>query len=93
MEIARLVIRGRVQGVGYRAFVAEEAERIGLRGWVRNRQDGTVEALVGGEADGVAAMVAACRRGPRRAVVTEVEVLSADGETLPDGFDHIRALF
>lgn len=93
METARLLIYGRVQGVGYRAFIAEEAERLGARGWVRNRTDGTVEALIGGGAEIVQAMIAACRRGPRMAVVTNVEVLPADGATLPDGFDHIRAMF
>lgn len=92
-ETVRLIVHGRVQGVGYRAFVADEAERLGLRGWVRNRADGTVEALVGGETDIVEAMVAICRRGPRLAQVTTIDVLRADGEPLPEGFDHIRAMF
>ncbi|MDF2809221.1 MAG: acylphosphatase [Microvirga sp.] len=93
MQTVRLIVHGRVQGVGYRAFLADEAERLGLRGWVRNRADGTVEAVVGGGADIVEALVAACRRGPRLARVTTIDVLPADGEPLPEGFDHIRAMF
>jgi acylphosphatase len=62
--IVHVVVRGRVQGVGYRAFVEDEAQRRGLAGWVRNRRDGTVEAAFAGEADVVDAMIAACRRGP-----------------------------
>jgi acylphosphatase len=62
--IIHVVVRGRVQGVGYRAFVADEAWRLGIAGWVRNRRDGTVEALFAGDVDTVDAMIAACRRGP-----------------------------
>jgi acylphosphatase len=62
--IVHIVIRGRVQGVGYRAFVEDEAWRRNIAGWVRNRGDGTVEALFAGEAETVDAMIAACRRGP-----------------------------
>jgi acylphosphatase len=62
--IIHVVVRGRVQGVGYRAFVEDEAWRLGIAGWVRNRRDGTVEALFAGEAETVDAMIAACRRGP-----------------------------
>ncbi len=61
----RVVIAGRVQGVGFRAFVAGEAARHGIAGWVRNRRDGTVEAVFIGEGAAVDAMLAACRRGPR----------------------------
>ncbi|MGD9535951.1 MAG: acylphosphatase [Alphaproteobacteria bacterium] len=73
--ISRLVrISGRVQGVGFRAWVEDEAVARGLSGWVRNRRDGTVEALFVGEAGAVEAMIAACWQGPRLAVVTAVEV-------------------
>jgi acylphosphatase len=72
-EVAvRLRIEGRVQGVAYRAWTVDEASRRALRGWVRNRRDGSVEALLIGDADAVEEMVAACRRGPRLAAVDEV---------------------
>lgn len=65
MNVAHhLVARGRVQGVGYRAFVADEAARRGIAGWVRNRRDGTVEALFSGPAEDVADLIEACRKGP-----------------------------
>lgn len=68
-------ITGRVQGVGYRAFVEEQAVSLGLSGWVRNRRDGSVEAVFSGEAEVVEAMIETCRRGPRHAVVDAVTVL------------------
>ncbi|MGE0716971.1 MAG: acylphosphatase [Alphaproteobacteria bacterium] len=68
----RLRIEGRVQGVWYRAWTVETARSLGLRGWVRNRADGSVEALVIGPATAVDAMVERCRRGPPKAVVTAV---------------------
>jgi acylphosphatase len=75
METVRLRITGRVQGVGYRFWATRTAQRLGLRGWVRNRLDGSVEALVTGTRDAVAAMLEACRDGPRGAQVTEVAVV------------------
>jgi acylphosphatase len=66
-----IVIRGRVQGVGYRAFVEHEALKSGLEGWVRNRNDGSVEVLLVGPDNLVAAVVDACRRGPSTARVDE----------------------
>ena len=75
-----LRICGRVQGVGYRAWAIGEAARLGLRGWVRNRRDGSVEALVVGEDRAVAAMIAACRKGPFAARVGEVSVSDADDD-------------
>lgn len=73
-EIAvRAMIEGRVQGVGFRAWTAHEAARRNLRGWVRNRGDGSVEALFIGEADAVESMLEACRRGPRLAHVLAVK--------------------
>jgi acylphosphatase len=62
--IRHISVRGRVQGVGFRAFVEHEALKRGLGGWVRNRSDGTVEAMFAGEAAAVGAAVEACRRGP-----------------------------
>jgi len=70
----RLRITGTVQGVGYRLWAARVAANLGLRGWVRNRSDGSVEALVTGTADDVAAMVDFCRRGPAGARVAAVTV-------------------
>jgi acylphosphatase len=66
-------IRGRVQGVWYRGWTEEEATRRGLRGWVRNRRDGSVEALFAGPAAVVNDMIEACRRGPPAARVETVE--------------------
>ncbi len=73
MPAQRLEISGYVQGVGFRAFVARAANMQGLRGWVRNRQDGSVEALLIGAEAAVAAVAAQCRRGPPLARVDRVE--------------------
>jgi acylphosphatase len=80
MRSARLRITGRVQGVGYRAWALQMAVRLGLRGWVRNRRDGSVEALVIGEDDAVARMIEACREGPFGARVSAVAVSDADDD-------------
>ena len=77
MRSVRLRITGRVQGVGYRAWMMRQASAIGLRGWVRNRADGSVEALVIGDDDRVAAIVEACREGPFGARVIDVEITDA----------------
>ena len=71
--IAYVIVRGLVQGVGYRAFVEDEAAIFGLEGWVRNRRDGSVEAVIAGDAEDVAAMIEACRKGPLSARVDGVE--------------------
>ena len=67
-------VHGRVQGVYYRATAQEEAQRLGLVGWVRNRADGTVEAAAEGEDAAVESFLTWCRRGPERAHVDDVEV-------------------
>jgi acylphosphatase len=69
----RLVIRGRVQRVGYRAFVEQMALELGVQGWVRNRADGSVEALVVGPAEVIEDMIEACRQGPTAARVDAVD--------------------
>lgn len=73
-----LRIEGRVQGVYYRGWTVEEATRRGLSGWVRNRRDGSVEALVSGPAARVAEMIEACRTGPPAALVTDIIRTPAD---------------
>ena len=71
--IRHVSVRGRVQGVGYRAWVADEADARALEGWVRNCRDGSVEALFAGPAPIVAEMIAACQRGPSLARVNAVQ--------------------
>jgi acylphosphatase len=71
--IRHVSVRGRVQGVGYRAWVEDQAIALGLEGWVRNRQDGSVEAVFSGAEDLVTAMIAACRHGPSFARVDAVQ--------------------
>jgi acylphosphatase len=79
--IRRVVIRGRVQGVGFRAWTEHEAMRRALEGWARNRRDGSVEAVFSGPADTVADMIEACRRGPS---LSHVEALDVHSATLND---------
>jgi acylphosphatase len=76
----RLLIRGRVQGVGFRYAFADEARSRKLRGWVRNRRDGCVEAIVAGPAADVDAIVTWSRRGPAAAQVTGIETLAVEGD-------------
>jgi acylphosphatase len=86
---ARLTITGRVQGVGYRDWTIGTALRLGLTGWVRNRRDGAVEALLVGEDTAVGQMIEACQRGPRMAHVDAVDVEPVDLDILPDGFTQL----
>lgn len=85
MAIRHLSITGRVQGVGFRFHFERTARQHGLRGWVRNRRDGSVEAVIQGDAAAVAAVVEWARRGPRNAVVERVEVLDGEGDY--EGFE------
>jgi acylphosphatase len=80
--IRRVVVRGTVQGVGYRAFVEDQAALNGIEGWVRNRRDGTVEAVFAGANATVAAIVEICRRGPETAHVETLEVFDASENEL-----------
>jgi acylphosphatase len=71
--VRQVVIRGRVQGVGFRYWTMREAIRLGIGGWVRNRRDGSVEALFAGSAEAVAEMTARCLNGPEFARVDGIE--------------------
>lgn len=79
MTTRRLLIRGLVQGVGFRWSLAREARHLGLTGWVRNRFEGSVEALIAGDDDAVARLVAWAHRGPANASVSSVEIEAASG--------------
>ena len=68
----RVLVSGRVQQVGYRDYVVRQAQKLGVRGWVRNLSDGRVEMLADGEQDAVEAFLAACREGPQLARVDDV---------------------
>ena len=81
----RVRIEGGVQGVGYRFWTERVAEELGLKGWVRNRRDGSVEALFCGPADQVADMLERCKQGPLSARVTAIHIL-AEGGTAPESF-------
>lgn len=83
-----LRITGRVQGVGFRAWTTARAEALGLAGWVRNRRDGSVEALIAGPTEAVGRMVAACHAGPSYARVTEVTTTPAEPPDAP-GFHEL----
>jgi acylphosphatase len=83
----RLVIRGRVQGVGFRDAAVQAGFEFGVHGWVRNRADGSVEALVQGEHEAVERFAAWCRRGPPLARVTEIVVVAAEPNPLLEGFE------
>jgi acylphosphatase len=72
--VRHVLIDGRVQGVGYRAFVQYTALAHGIEGWVRNRRDGRVEAVFAGPAEAIAQMVEACRRGPLGARIDALDV-------------------
>ena len=86
---ARLVITGRVQGVGYRDWTLATARRLGIAGWVRNRSDGAVEALVVGDETAVGRMIDACRNGPALARVDAIDLEPVDLDVLPEGFERL----
>lgn len=86
----RLVIHGRVQGVGYRAWLAGEARRRGLAGWVRNRRDDTVEALIEGSGAELSDMIEACRHGPNAAHVSDVDIMPVETGEIAAGEFAVR---
>ncbi len=87
MKTVRILVRGRVQGVGYRDWAARQARSLGLGGWVRNRQDGSVELLAAGEEGALEELEARCRQGPP---VARVDAVSREvsEEEAPPGFER-----
>jgi acylphosphatase len=83
--VRRVVVQGVVQGVGYREFTCRAALRLNVSGWVRNRPDGAVEALVGGSPSDVEALIVEMRKGPRLAVVDSLSVVEHDEAAGCDG--------
>ncbi len=90
MRAVRVLVAGRVQGVGFRYFVALEARALGLAGFVRNLRDGRVETVASGPDDKIEALLAACRRGPPGSRVEGVEFGQADGAGLTEPFEIRR---
>ncbi|TMH67970.1 MAG: acylphosphatase [Betaproteobacteria bacterium] len=86
MIARRIVIRGQVQGVGFRFALVDAARESGVAGWVRNRFDGTVEALVQGESRATERMIEWCRRGPPGARVIDVDVTDVPVDPLLTDF-------
>ncbi len=86
MRTVHVRIEGRVQGVGFRAFVERNALALSLDGWVRNRRDGSVEAVFQGPGETVDDMLVLCRRGPPASAVTNFEVIG-EGVGAFDGFE------
>ena len=84
---ARFIVTGRVQGVGFRWWTVGTAQRLGLRGWVRNRRDGSVEIQAIGPADRLEALALACEAGPRAAKVAFVQRFPAEDDGV-SGFDE-----
>lgn len=87
MIARKCFVSGRVQGVFYRASMVREATRLGVHGWVRNRADGSVEALARGTPEGVQALTDWARRGPERARVDEVRVVELATDEALAGFE------
>ena len=82
-----LVVHGIVQGVGYREFMCREAERLGITGWVRNRRDGTVEAVISGDEAALGKMLDWVRHGPPAAQVGRVDTDDIEGDF--SGFERL----
>lgn len=87
MVARQIRVSGRVQGVGYRVSLQEEARKLGVGGWVRNRRDGTVEAMLQGAPESVAALIAWARRGPPGSRVSELLESVAESEPVHTGFE------
>ncbi len=88
-----VIIHGRVQGVGFRAWAQHQAQLHGLSGWVRNRRDGAVEAVMAGPDDAIAAMLKALAQGPQGARVNGIEHLDDNGRVMvSDGFEILATV-
>ena len=83
-QTIHVLIQGRVQGVGFRAWTHHQAELHGLKGWVRNRRDGSVEAVFSGPGDLVEVMLKTCHQGPAGAVVERVDLIEDGGAEFKD---------
>ena len=86
IEARRFVVRGRVQGVGFRWYVEKEARAIGVGGWVRNTEDGAVEVLAHGSAEQLARLLKALQQGPRASRVDEVQEFEAEQQPAETSF-------
>ena len=96
-KIVRVRVSGRVQGVGFRAFVQFEAAARDIRGWVRNRRDGDVEAVFAGETEAVMDLCVVCRHGPPHARVDQIKIFEEDDSALAeagetDGFIQLPTI-
>jgi acylphosphatase len=89
MPIIHLLIKGKVQGVYYRASAKEAADSAGITGWVKNTREGHVEALASGSEADIQRFIAWCKRGPERAVVSEV-IVSEGAGPVPAGFSILK---
>jgi acylphosphatase len=88
--LLHVLVTGRVQGVGFRWFLAERARALGLRGWVRNLEDGTVEVMAAGPPGELSKLRVSLREGPPRACVEAVVDLPADGSSIGHSFEIRR---
>lgn len=88
MRAVHVIVRGAVQGVGFRLFVEREAQALGLDGWVRNRRDGTVETVISGDDGGVDRMLTALRLGPPASTVESLAV-TVHTDAVPGGFRRL----
>ena len=89
-KAVKAVIRGRVQGVGYRDWAERQARALGLSGYVRNRRDGSVELVAAGSVDCIERMLNLCRQGPRLAQVQDIEI--ADSSWTGNGFEILPTM-
>lgn len=90
MQVRRYIVRGRVQGVGFRWFVEREAAAIGLVGWVRNNEDNTVELVAAGEPEQLETLKARLHQGPRASRVDRVDELESSPDEVVDNLKSFQ---